>query len=142
MYEVYPEAFERPYPPTAFNYTSIKRDYTWWNFPKSYFWFSPLPLPVAWFEFFYVVILTTLFSMACNAWVNPIITSWYLKAGDLLARVFFKDAAETDEPLTAEQLVRRAIKELVGDDSYFDGNSDLGSAGIASVGLPIFVGGY
>ncbi len=80
--------------------------------------------------------------MACNAWVNPIITSWYLKAGDLLARVFFKDAAETDEPLTAEQLVRRAIKELVGDDSYFDGNSDLGSAGIASVGLPIFVGGY
>jgi len=78
--------------------------------------------------------------MACNAWVNPIITSWYLKAGDLLARVFFKDADQTDEPLTAEQLVRRAIKELVGDDSYFDGNSDLGSAGIASVGLPIFVG--
>jgi len=55
MYEVYPEAFERPYPPTAFNYTSIKRDYTWWNFPKYYYWFSPLPLPVAWFEFFYVV---------------------------------------------------------------------------------------
>jgi len=78
--------------------------------------------------------------MACNDWVNPIITSWYLKAGDLLARVFFKDADQTDEPLTAEQLVRRAIKELVGDDSYFDGNSDLGSAGIASVGLPIFVG--
>lgn len=79
--------------------------------------------------------------MACNAWVNPIITSWYLKAGNLLSRIFYKDAVETTgEPLTAEQLVKRAIKELVGDDSYFDPSSDLGSAGIASVGLPIFVG--
>ena len=139
MYVVYPEAFERPYPPTAFNYTAIRPDYTWWNFPKYYYWFSPLPLPVAWFEFFYVVGLTTLFAMAVNAWVNPVLTSWYMKLGQAMGRAFFKRGEESDEPLGAEDLVRRAIKELVGDDSYYDPSSDLSSAGVASVGLPVFV---
>jgi acyl-CoA synthetase (AMP-forming)/AMP-acid ligase II len=139
MYAVYPEGFEQSYPPTAFNYTAIRGDYTWWNYPKQYYWFSPLPLPVAWFEFFYVIILTTLFAMAMNSYVNPIITSWYLWGGRLLARLFFKKTNAEKQQLGAEAIVKKAIKELVGDDSYYDPNSDLSSAGIASVGLPIFI---
>lgn len=36
-------------------------------------------------------------------------------------------------------MVKRAIKELIGDDSYWDPDSDLSAAGVASVGLPLFV---
>ena len=36
-------------------------------------------------------------------------------------------------------MVKRAIKELIGDDSYWDPDSDLSAAGVASVGLALFV---
>lgn len=134
MQTVYPATFEYNPPPTAFNYTSPKSDYTWWNFPKYYYWFSPLPLPVAWWEFFFVVMLTTLFAMFCNAYVNPPLTFCYLW-------VCQKITSGTRKPpgsITGLEIVRQCVLELTGEDSY-DENFDIQQQGVGSVGLPIFV---
>ena len=158
-----------------------------YQYPKVYYWFSPLPLPVAWFEFFYVVrtrfgalsalvisplsglrpsqpfatishlagsltyspthifafesqiILTTLFSMAMNAYVNPLLTTLYLKAGRGLTRVFSGQQDVAEKERGPEDIVKACIKELVGDESFYDPDSDLSAAGVQSVGLPVFV---
>ena len=38
------------------------RIWNWWNYRKSFYWFSPQPLPVEWYEFFTIVGLIILFS--------------------------------------------------------------------------------
>lgn len=132
MQAVYPATFEYNPPPTAFNYTSPKKDYTWWNFPKYYYWFSPLPLPVAWWEFFYVVILTTLFAMFCNSYVNPYITYGYIWVSNKIG------SADKKTSMTGLEIVQDCVQELTGEDS-FDEALDIQQQGVGSVGLPIFV---
>lgn len=133
MQAVYPATFEYDPPPTAFNYTSPKKDYTWWNFPKYYYWFSPLPLPVAWWEFFYVVILTTLFAMFCNSYVNPYLTRCYIWISNKFG------SKEKKNSQNGIEIVQECIQELTGEDS-FDETLDIQQQGVGSVGLPIFVG--
>lgn len=36
--------------------------WNWWDFQKSFYWFSPQPVPVEWYEYFYLVALIVLFS--------------------------------------------------------------------------------
>jgi len=36
--------------------------WNWWNYRKTFYWFSPHPLPVEWYAFFTIVCLTILFS--------------------------------------------------------------------------------
>jgi len=36
--------------------------WNWWSYRKAFYWFSPQPVPVEWYEYFYVVGLVVLFS--------------------------------------------------------------------------------
>jgi hypothetical protein len=48
--------------------------------PQDFYWFSPAPCPVAWWEFFFIVTLTVWFSMAV-ARIDP----WLVAQVDLVA---------------------------------------------------------
>lgn len=46
-------------------YYSITRSgewWSWWNDQKSFYWFSPQPVPIEWYEYFYVVGLVVIFA--------------------------------------------------------------------------------
>ncbi len=38
--------------------------WNWWSYRKDFYWFSPQPLPVEWYEYFYVVGLVVIFGKA------------------------------------------------------------------------------
>ena len=47
--------------------------WNWWRFRKSFYWFSPGPCPVEWYEYFYVVGLVVGFSNLMDT-IIPIVT--------------------------------------------------------------------
>ncbi len=132
-------------PGAVFSSQDIRYNYDWWSYPKEYYWFSPQPLPVAWYEFFPVAALTTLFAMFCNSHVNAPLTTLWIKAMRLLGRLFRQTAPKT-AALSPEGLVSEALSELtggaLGEDAglSFDSDLSLEQAGLASVGLPLLVG--
>lgn len=135
-----------------------------------YWWFSPQPLPVAWYEFFSVVVLTTLFSLFCNAHLSAPLTLLWIKATRGTWRLITAVAAascgfcrrhgtgpnEREHgsygALSAEAVVREAVLELTGGGGGGSGEQDdvvtltsesklsLDELGLASVGLPMLVG--
>lgn len=110
-------------------------DWTWWEYPKEYYWFSPQPLPVAWYEFPQVVAATTLFSAWVNAVVLAPLTRLYSKAvGLALGRGGARDAA-----LSAHDVVADTVEEMTGLKDVSD-SMTLDELGLSSVGLPVLVG--
>ncbi len=47
--------------------------WNWWRYRKDFYWFSPGPCPVEWYEYFYVVLLVVGFSRMMNA-LEPIVS--------------------------------------------------------------------
>lgn len=127
-------------PPGALNHTVPMKDYTWWAFTKQYYWFSPLPLPVTWYEFLPVVGLTTLFAMFCNTYLNGPLTLLWINFWRFVRRMLgLVDSNDKETELSAEELVREAVTELTGDELAFDTSYFLEQQGVGSVSLPIFV---
>ncbi len=40
----------------------ILQFWNWWQFRKAFYWFSPEPCPVEWYEYFFVVLIVVAFS--------------------------------------------------------------------------------
>jgi hypothetical protein len=103
-------------------------------------------MPVAWYEFFYLAALTTLFTMFCNAYLNAPLTLLWISGTRALGRLF--GMSPVQQQLPAEGIVRQALAELTGDaaaagepDSDFHNvEFSLEHLGLASVGLPMLVG--
>jgi len=106
----------------------------WWSFRKSYFWFSPKPMPGAWYEYFYVVMLVTFFSMFVNAYINVYLSIAWTKLGQAVSKLFGAGADGSDE-LTSLQLVNAALEELLGVTVELDEEDRLEDAGLGSLGL-------
>eukprot|EP00931_Biecheleriopsis_adriatica_P005040 TRINITY_DN106608_c0_g1_i1.p1 TRINITY_DN106608_c0_g1~~TRINITY_DN106608_c0_g1_i1.p1 ORF type:complete len:784 (+),score=98.32 TRINITY_DN106608_c0_g1_i1:2-2353(+) len=109
----------------------------WWVFRKSYYWFSPKPMPGAWYEFFYVVMLVTLFSMFVNARLAPLLSKLWANAGRLLSYLA-GFGSEAEDMLSALDLIQAAIQDLTGGTADIDFDMTLGEIGLSSVGLPAF----
>ncbi|MRV72593.1 AMP-binding protein [Duganella sp. FT92W] len=69
----------------------------WWSYRKGFYWFSPQPVPVEWYEYFYLVGLTVLFTKMVEP-LDPAIRRGYatlvnyLKGGKQQQAVQAKDS--------------------------------------------------
>jgi len=111
----------------------LKTHWSWWEYKKEYYWFSPKPVPVAWYEFFFVVMLTTLFSALCNATLLAPLTTLWIRFVRLCTR---RGGAGG---VSAHEIMAEAVMELTGEDQ-FALEATLGEVGLGSVGLPMLVG--
>lgn len=59
--------------------------WSYWRFRKAFFWFSPAPVPVAWQEYFFVVVLTTALGLALGK-IDPWLVSLWEGARRSLRR--------------------------------------------------------
>jgi len=106
----------------------------WWSFRKSYFWFSPKPMPGAWYEFFYVVMLVSFFAMFVNAYINVYLSMAWAGLGRMVNKLVGGGAGDSNE-LTSLQLVNHALEELLGTTVDLHEEDKLEHAGLGSLGL-------
>jgi len=62
--------------------------WSYWRYRKAFFWFSPAPVPTAWWEYFFIVILTTWWSMVM-ARIDPWLLTQWENGRSRLRRLFF-----------------------------------------------------
>lgn len=101
--------------------------WNWWRYRKTMYWFSPSPVPVEWYEYFYVVILTVGFSALMNVTALPLVNEFLSKCAILLGKA-------TDEENDTEDALMKAIEDMSGFAPELDWTLD--QCGLSSVGLP------
>jgi len=111
--------------------------YDWWSFRKSYYWFSPYPMPGAWYEYFFVVMLVTMFSMVVNAYVKQPIEAIWAAAGHMTNRIIGKE--NIDQELSAWQIINLAVEGVTGGAVEMTTDMSLDELGLGSIGLPVFL---
>lgn len=57
--------------------------WNWWSYRKAFYWFSPQPVPVEWYEYFYVVGLVVLFAKAVQP-IEPVLKRGFARVGGFL----------------------------------------------------------
>ena len=114
-------------------YYLITRQEWWsyWRYRKQFFWFSPAPVPVGWWEYFYVVILTTFFGMFMAKLDPYMISKW-----DQMRR-FLIPRANQGRELTTTEIVLNEIEQLTG--SAVEPDWTLAECGLASVAGPVVI---
>jgi acyl-CoA synthetase (AMP-forming)/AMP-acid ligase II len=105
--------------------------WNWWAFRKSFYWFSPGPCPVEWYEYFYVVSIVVMFSDFMDNTFTPT-----MKAIGGKLQGFLKSGEEEEEINVAETLCE-LIEKMTGIEPEMD--STLDEVGLASVGIPVIV---
>jgi len=106
--------------------------WNWWNFRKSFYWFSPNPVPVEWYEYPFLVGLTVSFSSMMNILLPSIVdiaSSW--------VRTILGQNGD-DEDIDTEKLMIGIIEKMTGIEPKVDWS--LEECGLASVGIPVIVG--
>jgi len=106
----------------------------WWSFRKGYFWFSPKPMPGAWYEFFYVVILVSYFSMFVNAYIVGYVSMAWAWLGRMVSKIFGEGAGGSEE-LTPLELIAQALEDLLGTSVDLHEEDKLEHVGLGSLGL-------
>lgn len=113
----------------------------WWSYRKSYYWFSPKPMPGAWYEFPYVVMLVTFWSMFVNAYIQPYLMIAWKGMIHLIARLTGNDGVDAGD-LTALELINEALVELTGGTLDVDESTTWEQVGLGSIGLPAMVNAF
>merc|ERR1712113_718126 len=106
--------------------------WSWWSFRKSFYWFSPNPLPVSWPETVLVIGLTVGVSKLISKYLDSRLTQLWMKA------MSFLSGSKADENKTAIELVTGVLEDITGSD--VDLEATLAEAGLASIGIPMVVG--
>ena len=121
-----------------------KTSWSWWAYPKEYYWFSPQPLPVAWYEFFFVIALVTLFSATADKLLNAPLTVMWIKFINFFQNIIWPGSVKTEkrdvETLSPEQCVLNAVAALTGVDEKVSLDDSFDEIGLVSVGVPVLVG--
>ena len=113
-------------------YYSITRGgewWSWWTHQKAFYWFSPQPVPVEWYEFFYIVGLVVLFSRLVQP-VDGVMRNLWKKGTTLLT-------AKGSDGLAAEVSVEDKVLDIVYKQSGMQAESNwtLEECGLASLGI-------
>jgi len=106
--------------------------WNWWRYRKGFYWFSPGPCPVEWYEYFYVVALVVCFSRFMDSQFMPFMSELYARA-----RVFVKGEDDEEEDEDIVEVLCNIIEKMTGIEPESD--STLEECGLASVGIPIMV---
>ena len=106
--------------------------WNWWRYRKEFYWFSPGPCPVEWYEYFYVVGLTVFFSKFMDDMFMPFMSTLYSLARELIKGPEVKVDEDIGEVLCD------IIEKMTGIEPDLD--STLEEVGLASVGIPVLVG--
>jgi hypothetical protein len=123
-----------------------KTSWMWWAYPKEYYWFSPQPLPVAWYEFFFIVGMTTCFSAAVDRWLNTPLTVLWIKFITFFRNIIWPNSAKSaetsgsSEESSPEDAVIKAVAAVTGVDERVSLDDSFDEIGLVSVGLPVLVG--
>jgi acyl-CoA synthetase (AMP-forming)/AMP-acid ligase II/peptidoglycan/LPS O-acetylase OafA/YrhL len=108
--------------------------WNWWNYRKTFYWFSPDACPVEWYEYFLVVGLVV-------GWSRIMLVLEPLVVGNGLATVkayFTKGEAEGDEEVDTVKVLCGIIESMTGIEPLADWT--LEECGLASIGVPVLVG--
>ena len=109
--------------------------WSYWRHRKAFFWFSPSPVPVGWWEYFYIVILTTFLSFGL-AKIDPwMISKWEVGRGKL-RKCFFPGGAKR-EGLTTIQTILQEVERLTG--AEVEPDWTLAECGLSSVAGPVII---
>ena len=109
--------------------------WNWWNDQKTFYWFSPQPLPVEWYEYFYIVGLVVLFAKV----LRPIEPT--LRNGFHFIVKSFKDFLGTDKSDTTTKDTLTSILLIVERITGMEAKPEwsLEGCGLASLGVVQFV---
>jgi hypothetical protein len=105
--------------------------WNWWRYRKGFYWFSPGPCPVEWYEYFYVVALVVCFSRFMDNQFMPFMSELYARA-----KIFVKGEDDKEDEDIVEVLCN-IIEKMTGIEPESD--STLEECGLASVGIPVMV---
>ena len=110
--------------------------WNWWRYRKRFYWFSPGPCPVEWYEYIYVVGLVVAFSRFLDHSLLPWMNVAWARAKELILRDGGNGEDEDDEEDIGEVLCK-IIEKMTGIEPEHD--STLEECGLASVGIPVLV---
>lgn len=105
--------------------------WNWWSYRKAFYWFSPQPVPVEWYEYFYLVGLTVLFTKMVEP-LDPVIRRGYAYMANLVKGGSAELRTEKDAMSEILQIVQR----MTGMDAEPEWN--LVECGLASLGIVQF----
>lgn len=109
------------------------RWWSWWSYRKSFFWFSPKPLPVPWYEAIFAMMLVCLFSQLMLTYIEPyVIQSWSYIRNSLFSSVKDSDTMDSLE------VIAIAVSNLTGIDDVEE-DMTLEEVGLQSIGLPMLI---
>ena len=133
----------------------------WWSYPKTFYWFSPYPIPVHNWEIPVVMILVTLFSVAMHFYVNAKLIAashWCLscfqrkqqkrkkkKSSDSNTRRSRRRSSigrrsHRRSSINIAQIVTNVIARVGNvDPEHLRGETDLTEIGISSMALPVAI---
>ncbi len=117
-------------------YYAITRDgvlWNWWDDQKTFYWFSPNPVPVEWYEYFYIVGLVVLFTKAIEP-VDPMLRQFANKA---LIFVRLKQAPADISEKSSLDLVLNSVEDITGLPP--EASDSLQECGLASLSLVQFI---
>jgi len=114
-------------------YFAVTRQQWWsyWRYRKKFFWFSPAPVPVSWWEYFFVVILTTFFGIFMAKLDPYMISKW-----EQMRRILLSHGNKGRE-LTTLEVVLDEIEQLTG--AAIEPDWTLAECGLASVAGPVVI---
>lgn len=108
--------------------------WNWWRFRKQFYWFSPYPVPVPWYEAFWVMTLTVFASKFLTDTVNPVLVGVWNSAARHLTRL---GASSDSKHVDTLETVCDVIFQLTG--TEVQPENTLEQCGLASVGLPVLI---
>jgi len=106
--------------------------WNWWRFRKTQYWFSPNPVPVEWYEYFFLVTLVVLFSKVMNN-IEPWLSEQWNKF-----RSWVSGGEKDEEDGPSVDIVIELIEHMTGIEAQ--PSWELEECGLASIGMPMLVG--
>jgi len=106
--------------------------WNWWRYRKGFYWFSPGPCPVEWYEYFYIVGLVVFFSKFMDSQFMPLMSRLYASA-----KKPFQSSKDEGKEVDIGETLCNIIEKMTGIEPDLD--STLEECGLASVGIPVMV---
>lgn len=107
--------------------------WNWWRYRKEFYWFSPQPCPVEWYEYFYVVGVVVFFSRFMDNSFIPFLNHLYTSAKYRIRG----DEQDTKEDEDIGEVLCNIVEKMTGIEPELE--STFEECGLASVGLPVLV---
>lgn len=106
--------------------------WNWWRSRKGFYWFSPGPCPVEWYEYLNVVVCVIFFSRLMDSTVVPVLS-------DTLENIKVLIFGEAEvEDIDSGEVLLSIVEGMTGITPELDWTLD--ECGLASIGMPVLVG--